>query len=208
MPWRISFPAPCTAIVSVTRMEASGCTAMSLWYDRMRSSCARAVPLTASSNSGASHGRRIMPDPSAVAVHRLWREGRHADRDVLRTLRLGRAVLHPLAAPRDDGLSRAHVDRPAGVLHAQQALQHDRVLVELGRLPRLDPAGGGPPVRGAPGPRPRARAADVLLDLLRHVARGDDARGLGDVLRHGASRWAARTRARPPRAGRARGGAS
>src|SRR6266702_4530313 len=111
----------------VTRMEASGRTAISLWYDRMRSSCAHAMPLTASSNSGASHGRRIMPDASAVAVHRLRREGRHADRDVLRTLRLGRAVLHPLAAPRDDGLSRAHVDRPARVLHAQQALQHDRV---------------------------------------------------------------------------------
>src|SRR6266478_5553458 len=171
MPWRISFPAPCTAIVSVTRMEASGRTAISLWYDRMRSSCAHAMPLTASSNSGASHGRRIMPDASAVAVHRLRREGRHAHRDVLRTLRLGRAVLHPLAAPRDDGLSRAHVDRPAGVLHAEQALQHDRVLVELGRLPRLDPAGGAPHVRDAHGRRLRGHAADVLLDLLRHVAR-------------------------------------
>src|SRR5258705_136194 len=160
-PPRSSFPALCTAIVSVARMEASGRTAISLSYDRMRPSCPHAMPLTASSNSGASHGRRIMPDASAVAVHRLRREGRHAHRDVLRTLRLGRAVLHPLAAPRDDGLSRAHVDRPAGVVHTQQALQHDRVLVELGRLPRLDPAGGAPHVRDAHRLRLRAHAADV-----------------------------------------------
>src|SRR3989449_10212560 len=166
MPWRISFPAPCTAMVSVTRMEASGRTAISLWYDRMRSSCAHAMPLTANSNSGASHGRRIIPDASAVAVHRLRREGRHAHRDVLRTLRLGRAVLHPLAAPRDDGLSRAHVERPAGVLHAQQALQHDRVLVELGRLPRLDPAGGAPLIRHAPCRRLPDHAAVALILML------------------------------------------
>src|SRR5437870_4110019 len=149
MPWRICSPAPCTAIVSVTRMEASGRTAMSLWYDRMPSCCADAVPLANSSNSGASHRRRTTPDTLAVPVHRLRREGRHAHRDVLRALRLGRAVLHPFAAPRDDGLSRAHVDRPGGVLDAQQALQHDRVLVELGRLPRLDPASGASHVRDA-----------------------------------------------------------
>src|SRR5437899_12321576 len=165
MPWRISFPAPCTAIVSVTRMEASGRTAISPWYDRMRSSCAHAMPLTASSNSGGSHGRRIMPDASAVAVHGLRREGRRADRDVLRPLWVGRAVLHPLAAPRDDGLSRAHVDRPAGVLHAQQALQHDLVLVERGRLPRLDPAGESPHVRVAHLSRPPVPAAHMSVGM-------------------------------------------
>src|SRR2546422_5952640 len=89
MPGRICAPAPCPAIVSVTRMDASGRPAMSLWYDRMRSACARATPLAASTSSGASHRRRITPDTSAVPVHRLRREGRHAHRDVLRTLRLG-----------------------------------------------------------------------------------------------------------------------
>src|ERR1044072_8399324 len=72
-----------------------------------------------------------------VAVDCVGREGREADGDVLGALLFGRAVLHPLAAPRDDGLARAHVERLVLRLHAQQAAQDDGVLHPLA-APRDD----------------------------------------------------------------------
>src|SRR5437870_13714456 len=113
-----------------------------------------------------------------IAVYRLGRECWHAHRDVLGTSGLGRAVAYPLAPPGDDGLARAHVDRAAAVLDAEHPSQHDRVLVELRGLTGLDPARGAPHVRDAHGRRLRVHAADVLVDLLREIAGGDDAGGL------------------------------
>ncbi len=68
----------------------------------------------------------------------------------------------------------AHVDRAAGVLDAQHARKHDRVLVELGRLARLDPTGGAFHAGDAQVRGLRVHAADEFLDHLGLVARGGD----------------------------------
>src|SRR5438093_1144126 len=83
-----------------------------------------------------------------------------AEGDVLGTLGLGRAVLHPLAPPRDHRLSRPHVEHAARVADAEHPLQDDRVFVEFRRLPRLDPAGGAPHVGDAHGVRPGVHPTD------------------------------------------------
>ena len=54
--------------------------------------------------------------------------------------RLGAAVADVLARRRHHGLTGADVERAALVLDAQQALQHDRDLLERRPLPRLLPA--------------------------------------------------------------------
>src|SRR5207237_10245102 len=89
------------------------------------------------------------PGGSAVAMDAVRRERGQAHGNVLRALRLRRAVLDPLATARDHRLPRADVERTARVTHAQHAAQDDRVLVEVRRLSRLDPAGGAPHVRDA-----------------------------------------------------------
>src|SRR2546429_9840837 len=78
---------------------------------------------------------------SVVAVHRLGRERRQADRHVLGAV--GRAVAHSLAGTRVDGLARADLQPPTVVLDDEAAPEHERVLVEvrgLGRVPPPCPA--------------------------------------------------------------------
>ena len=68
------------------------------------------------------------------------REGRQADRDVLGPSALGRGVAHPLAGAHEHRLAGGDVELAALVLDVQRAVDHQRPLVELGALARLDPA--------------------------------------------------------------------
>src|SRR5262245_15786710 len=122
-----------------------------------------------------------------IPVHGLRRKGRPADGDVLRADLAGRAVLHPLAARRDDRLARLHVNRLAARCDAEHSLKHDGVFVELGRLPRLDPASGAAHQGNAHRVRPGIDPANKLLDPLGLVARRLDNGGPENVNGHRAA---------------------
>src|SRR4051794_17986534 len=77
-----------------------------------------------------------------VPVHRLRREGRQAHGHVLGASGLRGRVADPLAAAHQHRASGAHAEVAVLVLHVEAAVEHDRVLVELGPLPRLAPALG------------------------------------------------------------------
>src|ERR1043166_5076146 len=101
-----------------------------------------------------------------IAMHRVHAERRHADGDVLRAVVAGRRVLHPLAFRRDDCLAGFDVRRSVARRDAKRSAQHDRVLVELRRLSRLDPAARALHPRDAHGAVAGVHAPDVLFDDL------------------------------------------
>src|SRR4051794_34657593 len=120
-----------------------------------------------------------------VAMDRAGRERRQADRDVLGAAGGGRRVAHPLAGTHEHGLTGAHVERLFPVLlDPQDALDHDRVLVEVRPLTRLEPALGRTHVGDADALLARVDATDVLVDQLRLGARRLDARRALDQLGH------------------------
>ena len=68
-----------------------------------------------------------------------------------------------------------YVHFTAAMRHAQHSLDHDRVLIKLRRLSRLNPSAGTAHVRNAQPRFLRVHAPDKLVDQLRLVARGLDA---------------------------------
>src|SRR5947208_12863963 len=117
---------------------------------------------------------------SVVAVHRLRRERRQADRHVLGAV--GRAVAHALAGTRVDGLAWADLQTPAVVLDDEATCEHERVLVEVRCLSGFRPPGRTRHPRDADGGFARRGAADELIDPLRQVARRLDHRRPTDEL--------------------------
>jgi hypothetical protein len=95
---------------------------------------------------------------------------------------VGRRVADALACARQHRLARPQLDSALVVLDDDRALEHDRYLVELGRLRGFLPAGRtrhtGDAHRGGPG-------ADVPNQLADHLVAdaGHDRRG-GHVHRH------------------------
>ena len=74
-----------------------------------------------------------------VSMHSVWRESGQTHGDVIGTLRIWRAVLHPLARPSVDGLTSSNINDSIVMCHAKQTVKHHGVLVELWRLSRLKP---------------------------------------------------------------------
>ena len=85
-----------------------------------------------------------------------------------------------------DGLPGVHDERLVARLDRQRPAEDERVLVELRRLPRLDPAGGARHPGDADSFRPRVHASHELLDPLREVPGGGDDRRLPDEPCHDA----------------------
>src|SRR6185503_6924532 len=121
---------------------------------------------------------------SRVAMYRFGGKGRDADGDVFRALRPGRAVLHPFTTAGEHRLAGAHVEDALAMGHAKGPDEHDGVLVEVGHLTRLEPAGRTAHVGDADVARPAVHPADVLVDQLGEVAGGGDACGSSDVDGH------------------------
>ena len=84
----------------------------------------------------------------------------------------------------DDGLPRADVDDAIAMRDAKHPLQHQRVFIEFGRLPRLDPASRALHVRNAQRLGRRVDPANVFPDELRLVAHRLDELRPGDERRH------------------------
>src|SRR5581483_9955615 len=95
----------------------------------------------------------------------------------------------------DYSLPGANIECSVLVLNAQHSLQHDRKLVELRSLSRLDPSRRTAHMGHAGGRGFGIHASDVFVDKLGLVARGLDASGLSDQCGHEFP---------PPRAARAR----
>ena len=119
-----------------------------------------------------------------VSVHGFHGEGGEADGDVFGAAFLGCGVTDPFAGVGDDGLSGGDVEGAALVFDAQQALQHDREFVELGRLAGFEPALRAAHVSHAGRGSFGVDAANVFVDELRFVAGRLDARGLGNECGH------------------------
>src|SRR3984957_2148034 len=178
-------------------------------HSRERRNCRRVFSLASDVALLSSNAVRLLPGPtmyvrhprsrkaacwgiqtavpssqSVVPVHRARREGRHADRYVLRAVRSRTAVPHPLAGP---GVHRLPgLDRQLAVIrvHHQRSPQHDGELVELRALTGLGPARRAAHVRDAHGGLARVGLPHVLIDQLGRLAgRGDPAR-LADQFRH------------------------
>jgi len=98
----------------------------------------------------------------------LGREGGQTDRDVLSTIRGGRAVLYPFPGASEDGLAGVDFECAGSVRDAQLAAQHDGVFVKIGRLARA------PHVGDADRLIARIYAADILVNQFRFVPRGRD----------------------------------
>src|SRR5260221_14574329 len=112
------------------------------------------------------------------------RERWQANGDVPRPLRARRRVLPPLSGVCDDRLSGIDVEGAAPRGDAERAMQHDRVFLELGALPPLDPPAGADHTGYAHGRGAAVDPPDVLLDALGPVAcRFNDFR-LCDMRRH------------------------
>src|SRR5260370_35606832 len=72
-----------------------------------------------SSREGHGDLRRVL----LVAMHRLRRESRQANRDVFGAAGKWSRVADPFAAGRDDGLPGRHIQFPGFMLHPQRAPQ-------------------------------------------------------------------------------------
>src|SRR5689334_11049156 len=108
-------------------------------------------------------------------MDRIRRERREADRDVLGALRRG--VADPFAAADQDRLAGAHLELTGLALHAQRAVEHHRVLVEVPTLSGLGPAGRRSHARDARALLAVARPARELLDGLGRLTSGFHADG-------------------------------
>ena len=84
-----------------------------------------------------ARGRRWTSLASLVPMGRVQGERRHADRDVLRALRAGCAVAHPLAPARGHRLAGADLEAAAFEFHVEGPREHDGVLVEIRPLAGL-----------------------------------------------------------------------
>jgi len=115
-----------------------------------------------------------------IAVNRVHRESRQADRDVLCAAFVRSGVADPLAGVGDDGLSRDDVERPILVFHAEGTLEDNCELVEGRSLARFEPAGGAAHVGNAGGGGLGVDEADVFVDELGFVAGGLDAGRMRD----------------------------
>src|SRR5436190_16802343 len=102
-------------------------------------------------------------------MHRCGRKCRETDGDVFGALVPWRAVLHPLAARANDGLPGANIEYLTVSCHSQAATEHERILIELGRLRRLKPPGRTFHSCNAYRRRFRIHSTDEFFDYFRHV---------------------------------------
>ena len=103
-------------------------------------------------------------------------------------LRSRRAVAHPLAARRKDGLAGRNLLHAVAGFHLQLPAQHDGVLVELRRLSRLAPARRADHPRDADGGGFGVHAAKEFFDRFRRRADRLNTLGCFDNLGHGRCR--------------------
>ena len=82
-------------------------------------------------------------------MHRLRRERGQADSDVFGAIGMRRAVLHPFAGVRHDGLSSGDFEDTLLVFHLQCSLEHHGEFIKFRCLAGLHPAAGAPHVRKA-----------------------------------------------------------
>ena len=67
-------------------------------------------------------------------------EGGRTDGYILGASRLRCTVAHPLSFVSDDRLTRLDIDSALPAFNAEEPFQDERILVELGGLPGLDPS--------------------------------------------------------------------
>src|SRR5450755_2062039 len=111
-------------------------------------------------------------------------EGGQAHRDVTCAFGPRRAVAHPLTRSREHGLPGRDLEHRVSAFDLQQALEHQRVLVELWGLPGLLPTGRRPHLSDAEPLFSVVHASDVLVDELWLVTGCGDATRFGDQRRH------------------------
>ena len=121
-----------------------------------------------------------------IAVNRVHRESRQADRDVLCAAFVRSGVADPFTGVGDDRLPGGNLERSVLVFDAESALENHAELVERRSLARLQPSGGAMHVGDAGGSGLRVDAPDVFVDELGFVAGGWDAGRLRDQGWHGA----------------------
>src|SRR5271169_1769539 len=112
----------------------------------------------------------------AVAMHCLRRERRQAKRNVFSATRKWSRVAHPFATVRDHGLPGRYIYFARLMMHPQCAPQHHRVLVKLRSLTRLLPALRTTHVRHADAGSRGVDPPDILVNDLRLISSGFDAR--------------------------------
>jgi hypothetical protein len=71
---------------------------------------------------------------SDISMHCLQREGWDADGNILRSLRVRRAVTHPLSGADRTSLPRRYLINSVAGLHSQGSAEDDRVFIKLRRL--------------------------------------------------------------------------
>ncbi|MDQ1471598.1 MAG: hypothetical protein QOJ99_3078 [Bryobacterales bacterium] len=109
-----------------------------------------------------------------VPVRSVQGEGGTAHRNILGSFRFRRTVPDPTSAMGDYGLAGPDVHRASGVLNSQQTFQHDRILVEVGRLSGLNPAAWAAHVRDAQGLGCGIHPPHIFVDQLWLGACGRD----------------------------------
>jgi hypothetical protein len=122
-------------------------------------------------------------------MYRFHRERGEADGDIFRAALIRCRIANPFAGLGDDSLSRDNIEGAGlairiSVFDAQRALQHNGELVEVGSLAGFSPSRRAAHVGDAGSGSLCVDASDILVDQLRFVARGLDARCLGNEYGH------------------------
>src|SRR5579883_3669469 len=105
-----------------------------------------------------------------VAMRGIERKRRTANRDVFGALGVRRTIAYPFAFVGDDSLPGVNVERAALKFDAKHAFEDERVLIEIGRLPRFGPAGRAAHMSDAERLSIGVDASDVLIDEFRFRA--------------------------------------
>ena len=121
---------------------------------------------------------------SRITMDRLWRKGRQAHRNVLRSFSRRRTILNPFTSAGNDSLACVHLDHASLVLHAQLTPEHDSIFVKFGRLARFDPAARAAHVSDACGLIAGVYPANVFVNQFGFISRRSDARWLRNQFWH------------------------
>jgi len=123
-------------------------------------------------------------DISRISMSSVHRKSGQAHGDVFGSLGFGRTVLHPFAGMRDDSLTRRNIENAISVCDSEDSFQYKRVLLEIRRLPRLDPASRTLQISYADLTVAGTNLTDVLVNQDRLVCHRFNAGWRGDQCWH------------------------
>jgi hypothetical protein len=110
----------------------------------------------------------------SIPMYRVRRERGDANGYILRAAFVRGAIPDPFAAMYDDCFTPSDIGKPTIVLHAEDPLQNERILIEVRPLSGLTPSRGALHSRNTHSECRCVHAADEFLDQLTWAARRAD----------------------------------